>query len=213
MKINRRTFRCQQKFKDSMVSLEIQHNPVEYSRENFTFTETHVLKQLFNFKQRRNIFRMSQGWLAKRLGVCRQYINTIMKKFESLGIITMWYHHKDTSHYRISSFFTDKIIASLSHLWRALPLTLLLSQTPVESTIQPTRQNINNNIIINNNVNTNTVNTNIETVSISTLILKHFKKELKTRELHSTLKDQPCIIPTPIAPSISTKRFYPMWLK
>jgi len=158
-KVNKRLFRNQQHFAgDTPLSIEFQKDPDGFIRERFTETETHAFKQLCYLKQRYNIFKMSQSWLAKKLGVSRQYVNEILSKFESLGIIKMWYHHKGVSHYKLSSFFTNHMIALLSYLWRAIPLSLLVSYTASDATIEKSRQFINNvNKNNNNNINNKTL--------------------------------------------------------
>lgn len=145
---NKRVSRCQQNFKDSIVIPEIRENPEEYFYL-LSKTEICIFKQLCIQKQKYNIFRISQGLLALRCRVTREYVNKVLKKFESVGILKMWYHHKATSHYRLSSFFTNQIIASLSYLWRAIPLTFLLSQPALETTNTKSSQYIKGTELLN----------------------------------------------------------------
>lgn len=138
-KTTTRSKRCQKEFKDFFPSLEIQSNAPEYFSQ-YSKSTFRLLKQIFYYHQRKRIFTISQQWLATQCGVSREWINKLLKELEACGVIRMWYRHKEKSFYRVSSFFTDKVIASLAPLWRAFPLTMLLSYTAPDQAIQKSSQ-------------------------------------------------------------------------
>ncbi len=156
MKFSRRRNNCQQKFLDPEVLPEIKENIEKYC-SLLSYGMLRILKQIFFLKQRYNIFRVSQQSIANRCRVTREYVNKVLKEFEQVGILKSWYHHKETSHYRISSYFTDAIIASLSYLWRAIPLSFLVSNVVPAAISQNSSQYIKRTYIIDNCYSTDTV--------------------------------------------------------
>jgi hypothetical protein len=155
LKTTTRRKRCQEKFKDILPSPEIQSNPAEYF-SLCSKTVIRLLKQIFYYHRRRNIFSVSQSWLASQCGVSREWINKLLSQLEANGILKMCYLHKQKSYYRVSSFFTDKVIASLAHLWRAWPLTLLVSNPALNAVSGKSSQLLKEDTyIINNNININ----------------------------------------------------------
>lgn len=107
-----------------------------------------LIRELFFRKKRNNIFSVSQRWLGTRCGATREWINKLLKQLEEQSIIKILYIHKKKSFYRVSSFFTDTIIASLSHLWRAWPLALLASNPALDAVKIKSSQLLNEDIYI-----------------------------------------------------------------
>lgn len=127
LKLTRRSQRRQEKFIDIFPLPEIQANTREYF-EQYSGSMIKILKQLFYYSRRNHIFRISQQWLATTCGITREWANKLLAQLETEGIIKMWFRFKEKSYYRISSFFTDKVIASIAYLWRGFSLNLLVSK-------------------------------------------------------------------------------------
>ncbi len=121
-----RSKRRQEKFINPLPLPEIQEN-TEYHFSLYSKPMLNLIKNLFYYKKRKNIFCISQAWLASRCGITREWANKLLATLEEQGIIKMMYQFKKKSYYRVSSFFSDEIIASLAHLWRAWPLAFLVS--------------------------------------------------------------------------------------
>lgn len=151
LKTTRRSNRRQEKFIDILPSPEIQANPREYF-EQYPETMHKLLRQIFYYSRRKSIFSISQQWLATTCGVTREWINKLLAQLEEDGIIKMWFRFKKKSYYRVSSFFTDKVIASIAHLWRGFSLNLLVSKPALDAVqCKSSHLLIKDIFIINNN--------------------------------------------------------------
>jgi len=107
MKINRRLNNCQQKFLDPKILPDIREDIEKYC-SLLSVKELRIFRQLLYHSKRSPIFRTSQDTIARWCNASREYVNRVIGQFERDGIVKSWYHHKETSHYRMSSFFTPQ---------------------------------------------------------------------------------------------------------
>ena len=138
LNVNTRLKRNQQKFKSPVLLPYIQQNIEEYV-SLLRKTEQRVLECILWYASKYPEVHVSQYKIAKWCGITREWVNKILSKFESDGIVSMMYRHKQTSLYLVSPSFNEKVKQQISYIFRALKvfsLSLLFSNSKQEISSQ-----------------------------------------------------------------------------
>jgi hypothetical protein len=85
-------------------NIKIVRDPELYLR-GLTDTQFKLLKYFFWMDLRVGKIYSTQSHMAEKLGVCRQYINKIIKKFCKDGVLAKVYRYRRSCIYSVSSFF------------------------------------------------------------------------------------------------------------
>ena len=106
----------------------VTYDPVKYFK-SLNPMKLKILSRLFSFYTDKKRIWISQGRLAKELGISRQWCNVLMRELEEDGLFISNYRHMKSNEYKMSSFFRSskvrRLLAPLFRPFRALFLSLL----------------------------------------------------------------------------------------
>lgn len=95
---------------------------------------TEIMNELLKYSNSVKLIYPSQSTIAKKVGVCRQYVNKVAGKLEESGLIYKHYIHRRPSSYYLHPLFYDlRFRKKINHIlkalcWTLLPLSLLASE-------------------------------------------------------------------------------------
>jgi DNA-binding Lrp family transcriptional regulator len=94
---------------------------------------------------------VSQEYLAKKLGVTREWINKLLKRLEKVGFISSYYRNFNTKLYKVSFwFFLQDNLKFLSQIFPALRKAWLASYKHLSFTlIKPFLVYVNKHLLVN----------------------------------------------------------------
>ncbi len=170
-------------FIDPQVLAIIRENPEAFI-SSWSKGKRAIFKQLLYWVDRFPEVKMSQGRIAKACGLSRKHVNKMFAEFEQEGILALWYRHKMTSVYKLSSFFTPEIRGKICHLFGALPLALLISFSAVAADKIEMLHKIKRDIFISKSLsNPESLNGRARDESDQEKIKKELKREQQSRSM------------------------------